>query len=190
MLVGQGYNNAEATCLNNHTQHGNDVRGLPTQPLALDSSADLEKSDPAEISSRTTPLASSDGVNSDQLARHPSAASTLEYPDGGLQAWLVVFGSFCAMVSVFGLTQTAAIFQSYFSTHQLAGRSASDIGWIFSLYLFIVFFVGIQVAPIFDVYGPRLLVLCGSLLITLSMLLLGFCTGEQLLFILVSRSPG
>ncbi|CAK7224784.1 hypothetical protein SCUCBS95973_005634 [Sporothrix curviconia] len=111
-----------------------------------------------------------------------SSSATIDYtpprvtfPEGGLQAWLVVFASFCAMVSVFGLINTAAVFESWFATHQLAEYTASEIGWVFSLYLFIVFFIGIQVGPIFDRHGPRYLVALGSVLSVASVMLLGFC---------------
>jgi MFS family permease len=99
------------------------------------------------------------------------------FPEGGLEGWLVVFGAFCAMISVFGLINTAAVFESWFSTHQLVEYSPSQIGWIFSLYLFFVFFVGIQVGPVFDAFGPRILVMVGSVLMVASLLLLGFCQG-------------
>lgn len=99
------------------------------------------------------------------------------FPEGGVQGWLVVFGAFCAMISVFGLINTAAVFESWFSTHQLIEYNPSQIGWIFSLYLFFVFFVGIQVGPVFDAFGPRILVMVGSVLMVASLLLLGFCEG-------------
>lgn len=107
----------------------------------------------------------------------------LDFPEGGLQAWLVVFGSFCAMLSVFGIINTAAVFESYFSTNQLSEYSASQIGWIFGLYLFIVFFVGIQVGPIFDKHGPRIVVALGGVLIAASLLILSVCEGERPIFL-------
>ncbi|KAK0624372.1 major facilitator superfamily domain-containing protein, partial [Immersiella caudata] len=97
------------------------------------------------------------------------------FPEGGLEGWLVVFGSFCATVSVFGLINSAAVLESYFATHQLAHHTPSEIGWIFSLYLFIVFFVGIQIGPIFDAHGGRILVAAGTLLVVLSLLILSWC---------------
>lgn len=100
------------------------------------------------------------------------------FPEGGLQAWLVVFGSFCAMLSVYGLINSAAVFESYFSEHQLAGQSPSTVGWIFSVYLFVVFFAGIQFGPVFDHRGPRALVAVGSVLTVASQMLLGLCTRE------------
>ncbi|OTB14327.1 hypothetical protein K445DRAFT_319138 [Daldinia sp. EC12] len=98
-----------------------------------------------------------------------------DFPEGGLAAWLVVFGSFCSMICLYGLINSVAVFESYFSTHQLAGYSSSTIGWVFSIYLFIVFFFGVQVGPIFDRHGPRLLVAVGSLLVVASQLILGLC---------------
>ncbi|KAF7520452.1 hypothetical protein G7054_g12752 [Neopestalotiopsis clavispora] len=98
------------------------------------------------------------------------------FPEGGFKAWLVVFGSFCTMLSVYGLINSSAVFESYFATHQLADADSSTIGWIFSLYLFVVFFAGIQVGPIFDRHGPRLLVAVGSVLVVASQMILGFCT--------------
>jgi len=113
------------------------------------------------------------------LTLHPSAATTIDFPEGGLTGWLVVLGSFCAMLSLFGLINSAAVFESYFSTHQLVDKTSSEIGWIFSLYLFIVFFVGIQVGPIFDRFGARVLVAVGGGLIFLSLLLLSWCEGTS-----------
>lgn len=114
----------------------------------------------------------------ERVASRMSASSTLTFPEGGLAGWLAVVGSFCAMLSIFGLINSSAVFESYFSEHQLKDYTSSQIGWIFSLYLFMVFFVGIQIGPIFDQHGPRLLVSMGSLFMVLSLMLLGFCTGK------------
>ncbi|KAK4098068.1 MFS general substrate transporter [Parathielavia hyrcaniae] len=111
------------------------------------------------------------------LTQHPSttASTTVTFPEGGTTGWLVVLGSFSAMLSLFGLINSAAVFESYFAAHQLAHKTASEIGWVFSLYLFIVFFVGIQVGPVFDRYGARWLVAVGGGLICGSLLLLSWC---------------
>lgn len=70
------------------------------------------------------------------------------------------------------------VFQAYLSEHQLKDYSESTIGWIFGLYAFLAFFCGIQIGPVFDSHGPRMLILAGSVLICASMLLLGLCTRE------------
>jgi len=99
------------------------------------------------------------------------------YPEGGLRAWLVVFGSFCGMMAAFGMMNSIGVFQAYLSTHQLSNYSEGTIGWIFSLYVFLAFFCGIQIGPIFDAKGPRLLVLAGTAFLMGSSMLLGVCTG-------------
>ncbi|KAF1985567.1 MFS general substrate transporter [Aulographum hederae CBS 113979] len=98
------------------------------------------------------------------------------YPEGGLRAWLVVLGSFCAMLAAFGIMNTIGVFQSHLATHQLSHYSESTIGWLFSLYVFISFAGGLLIGPIFDFHGPRLLIFAGSILLVLSILLLGNCT--------------
>ena len=107
-----------------------------------------------------------------------------DFPEGGARAWSVVFGSTCALTALFGIINTTGVFQQYLSSHQLSNHGAGSIGWIFSFGLFMTFFGGVQVGPLFDVKGPRTLILTGSILLFLSMILLGECTGMFL-----TRSP-
>ena len=93
------------------------------------------------------------------------APSTLTYPEGGPRAYLVVLGSFLGMSAGFGFMNTLGTLQAYIAAHQLAATSESAIGWIFSLYIFIAFFGGIQVGPAFDQWGPRGLVATGGVLL-------------------------
>ncbi|KAI2615663.1 MFS general substrate transporter [Hypoxylon sp. NC1633] len=176
-------NNADDSCLINQTVPA----GIPASPsehldekthhLKPDPSADPDSGKDRDDENQSGPsrpvedpdvgfTSSSDGYDSEEED---------DFPEGGLQAWLVVLGSFCAMVSLYGIINLAGVFEWYFSTNQLAEYDSSTIGWIFSTYLFIVFFFGIQVGPLFDRYGPRALVAVGSLLVVASQLLLGFC---------------
>lgn len=68
------------------------------------------------------------------------------------------------------------VFQTYVAEHQLKGYNESTIGWIFSLYVFLSFFCGLQIGPIFDAKGPKLLMLSGGVLVIVGMMLLGLCT--------------
>jgi hypothetical protein len=99
-----------------------------------------------------------------------------DFPEGGLKGWSVVIGSFCGSFSVFGIINSTAILLEYFSSHQLKDYTPSQIGWIFGLSLFLTFFCGAPIGPIFDAYGPRALIFCGSILLIASMFLLGLCT--------------
>ncbi|RSL48628.1 hypothetical protein CEP54_012834 [Fusarium duplospermum] len=100
----------------------------------------------------------------------------LTYPEGGLRAWGVVFGSFCIMLSVFGVINTAAVFESYFKENQLKDKAPSTVAWIFSLYLFNIYFLGLLAGPIFDRHGHRLLIFVGSVLVVVSFMLLSLCS--------------
>lgn len=66
--------------------------------------------------------------------------------------------------------------QDYISTHQLSNYSVGDVGWITAVLCFLTLFLGVQVGPLFDRYGPRMLLICGSLASVVSYLLLAECT--------------
>ena len=123
----------------------------------------------------------SEASESDRLLiKHDSdPPDTIDYPDGGLQAWSVVAGSFCGMFACFGVMNSIGTFEAYISTHQLSELSPFAVGSVSSLYVFLVFFCGAQVGPVFDAKGPRALVFSGSILLLLSMFLLGSCTGKK-----------
>lgn len=104
------------------------------------------------------------------------------YPEGGREAWLCVAGSWMALCSALGLMNTIATFQTYIASHQLADYSEGTIGWIFSLYTFMVFFLGIYIGPIFDKHGPRWLIFAGTVCVGASLMLLSVCTRMLLPF--------
>lgn len=78
------------------------------------------------------------------------ASETLEtrkndnYPEGGLQAWSVVLGAWCAMIPSMGLLNSLGILHAWTSTHQLKEYSESSIGWIFGAYGFFLYLAGAQ----------------------------------------------
>lgn len=97
------------------------------------------------------------------------------FPEGGLRAWLVILGSFFTIMGTFGLISSVGLFQSYWSTHQLHAYTSRDIGWISAVNVFLNLFLGVQVGPLFDRYGPRWLVLGGSVAYVLALVLLAEC---------------
>lgn len=99
------------------------------------------------------------------------------YPEGGTRAWLVVFGSWCGSFASLGIMNTLSSFHAYISNNQLAGYSAGDIGWIFSVYSALSFGLGVFVGPIFDKFGARALIATGASGIVAAMMILSICTG-------------
>ncbi|KAK2775494.1 hypothetical protein FQN53_003124 [Emmonsiellopsis sp. PD_33] len=136
-----------------------------------------------DIEKRSCRLSPSDGKGAADGDSQPPDTSGLSmdpegnvYPEGGLQANLVVFGSFIALFGTLGLVNSVAIFVAWISTHQLKDYSDGSIAWIFGIYAFLMFFCGVQIGPVFDAKGPRFLVLAGSILVVVSIILFGFCT--------------
>lgn len=68
-----------------------------------------------------------------------------DYPEGGLRAWLVVFGAWCAMIPSMGLLNTLAVLQAWTSQHQLSHLPESTVGWIFSFYGFFLYVLSAQI---------------------------------------------
>lgn len=97
------------------------------------------------------------------------------YPEGGLRAWLVVFGSWCALLAALGTMNIIGPLQEYLINHQLSSYSTGVVGWIFSVYVFLAFIGGVLIGPVFDKYGPKWLVLAGSVGLCLTMFLVGIC---------------
>ncbi|KAJ9234735.1 hypothetical protein DTO027B5_5972 [Paecilomyces variotii] len=113
-----------------------------------------------------------------------------DYPEGGLQAWLVVLGSWCAMLPGMGLLNTLGVLHAWTASHQLKGYSASSIGWIYGAFGFFLYFCGAQVGPIFDAHGPKYLLIPASVGIVASMICLSFSTEYYQIFLSFSVLGG
>ncbi|KAJ5625916.1 hypothetical protein N7510_002225 [Penicillium lagena] len=94
---------------------------------------------------RSSQLANTEGECPSDSLNEMGQDSDLVFPDGGWRAWSVVLGSWCAMVPSFGLMNTIGVFESWLADHQLRDYSKASIGWIFSLYMFFLYFGSVQV---------------------------------------------
>ncbi|KAI7977688.1 hypothetical protein EIK77_010279 [Talaromyces pinophilus] len=84
-------------------------------------------------------------------------------PDGGAAAWLNVLGAWCCSFSSPGWANSVGSFQQYYEVGPLKDYSGSTISWIPALQLFFLFALGPFVGIIYDKYGPRPLILGGSI---------------------------
>nr|QFR37123.1 MFS transporter [Cyberlindnera americana] len=92
----------------------------------------------------------------------------LEFPEGGLKAYLTVFGSFMGLIPAFGMINSVGAIEAYVSVHQLADVSTSTVSWIFSIYTFIAYSSCIFSGTFFDRKGTFRPMLIGSI---------AFCAG-------------
>lgn len=88
----------------------------------------------------------------------------------------MVLGSWLALISSMGLLNSLATFQSYVVSHQLVDYDEGTVGWIFSVYVFVLYFFGLCVGPLFDKYGPRWLVLAGNVCVCGGLMLFSLST--------------
>ncbi|KAF1958903.1 MFS general substrate transporter [Byssothecium circinans] len=102
---------------------------------------------------------------------HPS-----QFPDGGRDAWLCLLGAACLLFCSFGWLNCVGIFQSYYSQNQLRNHSSSQIAWIPSLEIFMMFFPGPLVGFIYDNHGPKLLILVGGFFHVFGLMMTSLCT--------------
>ncbi|KAE8387138.1 major facilitator superfamily domain-containing protein [Aspergillus alliaceus] len=122
----------------------------------------------SEPHDRTVRITFKDDIGVDQISirvSDPSDArdSSLEFPDGGWQAWSVVFGSWCALLPSFGIMNVAGTLEGWLADHQLQGYSQASISWIFR--------------PIFDSHGVKYTLIPGCLGFTTSKMKLSVSQG-------------
>lgn len=91
-------------------------------------------------------------------------------------AWISVFGAFCGVMASFGYTNIMGVFQEYYEVHQLAEYSPSTISWISSLQIFILTFGAVVVGPLFDIFGPKPLILPGVVFMAVGVMTTSVCT--------------
>ncbi|ROW07539.1 hypothetical protein VPNG_07075 [Cytospora leucostoma] len=117
-------------------------------------------------------------------------------PNGGLDAWLQVFGGFFVYFNTWGLIITFGVFQSYYQNHLLSHYSPSQISWIGTIQAFLLVEVGIISGPLYDHGHLRYLIAAGAFFLVLGMMMtslakdyysiflsLGVCTGLGMGFV-------
>ncbi|KAK3356482.1 major facilitator superfamily domain-containing protein [Lasiosphaeria hispida] len=75
------------------------------------------------------------------------------FPEGGLQAWLVAAGATGVVFSTLGYTNSFGVFLPYYLGHQLLGESPDNVAWIGSVQATLSFATGMVAGPLFDRYS-------------------------------------
>ncbi|KAI0050889.1 MFS general substrate transporter [Auriscalpium vulgare] len=99
-----------------------------------------------------------------------------DFPDGGLQAWLVVVGAMCVTFSTFGYVNTWGAFQEYYENVMLPDSSPSTIAWIGSIQYSLVFLPALVVGRLFDLGHFRYPLSAATVLMVVCTFLTAECT--------------
>ncbi|EJF55444.1 hypothetical protein DICSQDRAFT_175897 [Dichomitus squalens LYAD-421 SS1] len=109
-------------------------------------------------------------VNDELKTTSPTTSSS--FPEGGLRAWLTVLGGSMVVMCTFGIVQSFGVFQDYYTRVSLKEHSPSQISWIGSFQLFLLFAVALPSGRLYDEGFFRYLIACGSLLYLFSVFML------------------
>ncbi|KAH6886461.1 riboflavin transporter MCH5 [Thelonectria olida] len=80
-------------------------------------------------------------------------------PDGGLRAWCVCLAAHLVFTNTWGWVNSFGVFQTYYTT--LLDRPPSDISWIGSVTVFLLFFIGTLTGRLVDAGHFRLVFAVG-----------------------------
>lgn len=163
---------------------GSVIRGELLPPLthkSIKSLPDYENVDmptPAEPEKAVTSQPGLALNEETMLARHTSMPprGPPPKPVEGRDAWLCAAGGFICLFVSFGWVNCVGLFQSYYEANQLREYSPGQVAWITSLEIFLMFFLGIFFGKLYDSYGPRWLLLIGTVFHVLGLMMASFCT--------------
>ncbi|KAH7145433.1 riboflavin transporter MCH5 [Dactylonectria estremocensis] len=151
------------------------------EPISLRSQEAGDSTDPE----KATHANSNDSKHpqSQSPVASPLGINPADFPDGGFEAWLVVFGGFCALFCTFGLINCIGVFQEYYTKGPLSTYSQSTVSWITSLQTSTMGLCGVVFGRVFDSYGPRWLLITGTITYVFGLMMMSLAT-EYYQFIL------
>ncbi|KAF9887140.1 hypothetical protein FE257_010515 [Aspergillus nanangensis] len=102
-------------------------------------------------------------------------------PDGGFKAWSQVALGHFVIFNTWGYINSFGVFQSYYT--ESLGRPPSDISWVGSIQIFLLFFVGTFSGRATDAGYFKAILTAGALLEVFSIFMTSLCTQYWQLFL-------
>ncbi|KAI9713343.1 MAG: hypothetical protein M1828_001436 [Chrysothrix sp. TS-e1954] len=139
--------------------------------MLIDNGIELvEQRQEANQSSSSPPEDKSAHTNGQPATPQPATTQ-----DGGLFAWLQVFGVFFCWFNSWGLTNAFGVFQTYYQDNLLHSSTPSQISWIGSFQSFLLIAVGVLSGPAYDAGFFKPLLWCGSFLVVFGYFMTSLC---------------
>ncbi|EGY20287.1 riboflavin transporter MCH5 [Verticillium dahliae VdLs.17] len=95
-------------------------------------------------------------------------------PDGGFTAWMCVLSGHLVIMNTWGVINSFGVFQPHYTS--TLNRAPSDISWIGSFEIFLLFFIGTFTGRLTDAGFFRPLFATGSVLVVAGTFATSFCT--------------
>jgi MFS family permease len=123
------------------------------------------------------------GVHPAPQSGFPPGMAPADFPDGGLKAWTVVFGGWCGLFCTFGMINCIGVFNTYYIENSLSSYSSSTVSWITSTQVFFMTGLGVVFGRLFDSYGPRWLLIGGTLVYVFGLMMTSLSTQYYQIFL-------
>ncbi|KAF4868516.1 Aspyridones efflux protein apdF [Colletotrichum siamense] len=154
-------------------------RGEAEEPAFFLSLSSSSEDDGADVprGGAAGPRAEPESGGVDRVLSRATTASSIGEgppPDGGVKAWLAIFGTHLVIMNTWGIVNSYGVFQPYYTT--TLSRPPSDIAWIGSFEVFLLFFIGAFTGRLTDAGYFRPLFIAGFILVVLGMVTTSFCT--------------
>ncbi|OBZ76407.1 Riboflavin transporter MCH5 [Grifola frondosa] len=108
--------------------------------------------------------------------------------DGGLQAWSTVLGGCIAGFCTFGAANSFGVYQAFYTLEGTS--SASNISWIGSVQLYLIFLVGLPAGKLFDLGYFHHLQVAGTIIYALSMFMLSLANTSKYYQLFLTQGIG
>ncbi|KAM5539789.1 hypothetical protein V8D89_006602 [Ganoderma adspersum] len=147
---------------------------------------------PATASSLHISTTISDSSRNDLLENTKPDLPTLATipPDGGRAAWLTIAGAWMIQFCTFGYLNAFGVYQDFYTRDFLSHESPSNISWIGSLQLFLMYAPGAFVGHAFDAGYFHHIQIAGSILHVLSIFMLSLTSRDQYYQIFLAQGVG
>ncbi|THU80147.1 MFS general substrate transporter [Dendrothele bispora CBS 962.96] len=113
-----------------------------------------------------------------------------DFPEGGFRAWATMAGSWGVMFISFGMTQAYGVFQDYYTLVLLPNHTTSQIAWIGSLQICLLYACGVFTGVWFDKGYFNHMLIPGSVVYLVSFFMLSLCKPGQYYQFLLSQGLG
>jgi MFS family permease len=156
----------------------------PRSPVSDEESTGDSHNDLAQVPTNTSAVARTLSV----VRTRESGKSIGPPPDGGFQAWLQVALGHLIIFNTWGYINSFGVFQTYYTSE--LNRPPSDISWVGSIQIFLLFFVGTFSGRATDAGYFRFTLTVGATLVVFSIFMTSLCTEYWQLFLAQGLGQG
>ncbi|KAN0090124.1 MFS general substrate transporter [Hyaloscypha variabilis] len=103
--------------------------------------------------------------------------------DGTTEGWTCVIGGWFALFATFGWLNSMGLFQTYYERELLSKFSPSDISWIFTTQLFLMWSGGAVFGRVIDTYGTKWIAIICTIACTIFVCMLSLSTKYYQIFL-------